>query len=62
MTIDPVADELDYIESEAPARRDRPVKAQPAEAIPAEINSAFLEDLAFERAISAASALAAMLR
>ena len=43
-----IADELD--EPEAPARRDRPVKAQPAEPVPPEINAAFLEDLAFERA------------
>ena len=50
------------LEPEAPARRDRPVKAQPAEPVPPEINAAFLEDLAFERAISAASALAAVLR
>ena len=59
MTIDTVADEFDDIgEVEAPKRRDRPVKAQPAEPVPPEINSAFLEDLAFERALSMALGLA----
>lgn len=50
----------DDLEDEAPTRpmrRDGRLIAMPAEPIPAEINSAFLEDLAFERALSLASAL-----
>ena len=62
MTIDTVADELDDLEPEeveAPKRRRAGATlAQPAEAIPAELNSAFLEDLAFERALSTALGLA----
>ena len=61
--ISPVADELDELEPdevEAPKRRRAGATlAQPAEAIPAALNSAFLEDLAFERALSTALGLAA---
>jgi hypothetical protein len=49
-------DELD--EDEAPKRRGRPAFAFPAEAIPPEVNAAFLADLEFERAISTALGLA----
>lgn len=59
MTTDTVADEIEEIEEgEAPKRRARAAVAFPAEAIPAEISSAFLADLAFERAISTALGLA----
>jgi hypothetical protein len=47
----------DDLEDEAPrplTRRDGRIVAMPAEPIPAEVNEAFLEDLAFERALSAA--------
>jgi hypothetical protein len=47
------ADELED-EAPAPKRRPGPLRAQPAEPIPAEVNEAFLEDLAFERALGAA--------
>jgi hypothetical protein len=52
----------DELDGEAPApsptRRDGRIIAMPAEPIPAEVNDAFLEDLAFERALSAARGLA----
>ena len=59
--ISPVVDELDDLEPEeveAPKRRERRRHCPAGRAIPAEINSAFLEDLAFERAISTALGLA----
>jgi hypothetical protein len=52
----------DDLEDDAPARsptrRDGRIIAMQAEPIPAEVNDAFLEDLAFERALSAARGLA----
>jgi hypothetical protein len=52
----------DDLEDDAPARtptyRDGRIIAMPAEPIPAEVNDAFLADLAFERALSAARGLA----
>ena len=42
----------------SPARRDRPAIALPGEDIPAEVNEAFLEALAYERALSRARSLA----
>ena len=54
--------DADDLEDDAPARsptrRDGRIIAMPAEPIPAEVNDAFLEDLAFERALSAARGLA----
>jgi hypothetical protein len=44
----------DDLDDEAPKRRPGPLRAQPAEPIPAEVNEAFLGDLAFERALGAA--------
>ena len=53
--VDDDVDEDD--DAPAPVRRDARGKAQPAEPIPYEITAAFLEDLAFERALSLASGL-----
>ena len=50
------------LEDDAPARspmrRDGRIIAMPAEPIPAEVNDAFLADLAFERTLSVARGLA----
>jgi hypothetical protein len=54
-------DELDELEDEAPKRRPRPLVALPGEDIPAEVNEAFLEALAYERVLSLARALASPL-
>jgi hypothetical protein len=63
LNFDITADEL---EGEAPARsptrRDRRIIAMPAEPIPAEVNDAFLADLAFERTLSMARGLVVGLR
>jgi hypothetical protein len=52
----------DDLEDDAPARspmrRDGRIIAMPAEPIPAEVNDAFLADLAFERTLSVARGLA----
>jgi hypothetical protein len=51
--------DADDLEDEAPpARRPLPLRAQPAEPIPDEINADFLDALACERALSMARALA----
>jgi hypothetical protein len=52
------ADDLDDEAPARPTRRDGRIVAIPAEPIPAEVNEAFLEDLAFERVLSAARGLA----